>query len=167
MLSLATDQYLPQMERAAVVGFAIGLLLICAYWTYGYFRGRSTASLITSSVSDTTSGRVGLKRSSEPTSATRLNVGISSVDPFNPGLGDSQLPSPPTRDTPWLHRTPSRTEVSTALRAAFPQSGSSRSLRSRTPCRRTSPSPRPAPLASAARGACIASARSRSAPASD
>jgi len=29
------------MERAAVVGFAILLLLICAYWTYGYFRRRS------------------------------------------------------------------------------------------------------------------------------
>jgi hypothetical protein len=29
------------MERAAVVGFAVLLLLICLFWTYGYFRRRS------------------------------------------------------------------------------------------------------------------------------
>ncbi len=29
------------MERAAVVGFTVGLLLICLFWTYGYIRRRS------------------------------------------------------------------------------------------------------------------------------
>jgi len=29
------------MERAAVVGFGILLLLICLFWTYGYLRRRS------------------------------------------------------------------------------------------------------------------------------
>jgi hypothetical protein len=29
------------MERAAVVGFAVVLLLICLYWVYGYVRRRS------------------------------------------------------------------------------------------------------------------------------
>jgi hypothetical protein len=29
------------MEQAAVVGFAIVLLLVCLYWTYGYIRRRS------------------------------------------------------------------------------------------------------------------------------
>jgi len=29
------------MERAAVVGFAVVLLLICLFWTYGYIRRRS------------------------------------------------------------------------------------------------------------------------------
>jgi len=29
------------MERAAVVGFAVLLMLICLFWTYGYFRRRS------------------------------------------------------------------------------------------------------------------------------
>ena len=29
------------MERAAVVGFAILLTLVCLYWTYGYIRRRS------------------------------------------------------------------------------------------------------------------------------
>jgi hypothetical protein len=29
------------MERAAVVGFGVVLLLICVYWTYGYIRRRS------------------------------------------------------------------------------------------------------------------------------
>jgi len=28
------------MERAAVVGFAVALLLICLFWTYGYIRRR-------------------------------------------------------------------------------------------------------------------------------
>jgi len=29
------------MERAAVVGFAVVLLVICLFWTYGYIRRRS------------------------------------------------------------------------------------------------------------------------------
>jgi hypothetical protein len=29
------------MERAAVVGFALVLLVVCLYWTYGYIRRRS------------------------------------------------------------------------------------------------------------------------------
>jgi len=29
------------MERAAVVAFSVGLLLICLFWTYGYIRRRS------------------------------------------------------------------------------------------------------------------------------
>jgi hypothetical protein len=29
------------MLRAAVVGFAVLLILVCAYWTYGYIRRRS------------------------------------------------------------------------------------------------------------------------------
>jgi hypothetical protein len=29
------------MERTAVVGFTIVLLLICAFWIYGYIRRRS------------------------------------------------------------------------------------------------------------------------------
>jgi hypothetical protein len=29
------------MERAAVVGFTVGLLLVCGFWIYGYFRRRS------------------------------------------------------------------------------------------------------------------------------
>jgi uncharacterized membrane protein len=29
------------MVRVAVVGFAVGLLLICLFWTYGYIRRRS------------------------------------------------------------------------------------------------------------------------------
>jgi hypothetical protein len=29
------------MERAAVVGFGIVLLLVCVFWTYGYLRRRS------------------------------------------------------------------------------------------------------------------------------
>jgi Na+-transporting methylmalonyl-CoA/oxaloacetate decarboxylase gamma subunit len=29
------------MERAAAVGFAVLLLLICVYWVYGYIRRRS------------------------------------------------------------------------------------------------------------------------------
>jgi hypothetical protein len=29
------------MERAAVVGFAILLLGVCLFWTYGYIRRRS------------------------------------------------------------------------------------------------------------------------------
>jgi hypothetical protein len=29
------------MERAAVVAFAIVLLLVCLYWTYGYIMRRS------------------------------------------------------------------------------------------------------------------------------
>jgi hypothetical protein len=41
MLSFATNQYLQQMERAAVVAFAVVLLLICLFWTYGYIRRRS------------------------------------------------------------------------------------------------------------------------------
>jgi hypothetical protein len=28
------------MERAAVVGFGIVLLLVCVFWTYGYIRRR-------------------------------------------------------------------------------------------------------------------------------
>jgi len=28
-------------QRAAVVGFAVLLLLVCLYWTYGYIRRRS------------------------------------------------------------------------------------------------------------------------------
>jgi hypothetical protein len=28
------------MERAAVVGFAIFLLAVCLFWTYGYIRKR-------------------------------------------------------------------------------------------------------------------------------
>jgi len=36
------DHYLPEMDqRAAVVGFGILLILVCLYWTYGYFRRRS------------------------------------------------------------------------------------------------------------------------------
>ena len=29
------------MERAAVVGFAILLTLVCLFWTYGYIRRRT------------------------------------------------------------------------------------------------------------------------------
>jgi len=29
------------MLRVAVVGFAVLLILVCAYWTYGYLRRRS------------------------------------------------------------------------------------------------------------------------------
>jgi hypothetical protein len=29
------------MQREAVVVFGIALLLVCLYWTYGYFRRRS------------------------------------------------------------------------------------------------------------------------------
>jgi hypothetical protein len=29
------------MQRAAVVGFSILLLGVCAFWTYGYIRKRS------------------------------------------------------------------------------------------------------------------------------
>jgi hypothetical protein len=29
------------MDRAAAVGFGLGLLLICLFWTYGYVRRRS------------------------------------------------------------------------------------------------------------------------------
>jgi hypothetical protein len=29
------------MDRAAAVGFTIGLLLICLFWIYGYIRRRS------------------------------------------------------------------------------------------------------------------------------
>jgi len=29
------------MERVAVVAFALVLLLVCLFWTYGYFRRRS------------------------------------------------------------------------------------------------------------------------------
>lgn len=29
------------MERAAVVAFAIALLMLCLFWTYGYFRRRT------------------------------------------------------------------------------------------------------------------------------
>jgi len=29
------------MERVAVVAFALLLLLVCLFWTYGYFRRRS------------------------------------------------------------------------------------------------------------------------------
>jgi hypothetical protein len=29
------------MERAVVVGFSVGLLLICLFWIYGYIRRRS------------------------------------------------------------------------------------------------------------------------------
>jgi hypothetical protein len=29
------------MERVAVVGFAVVLLLVCLYWTFGYLRRRS------------------------------------------------------------------------------------------------------------------------------
>jgi hypothetical protein len=29
------------MQRAAVVGFGVFLLLICVFWTYGYIRRRS------------------------------------------------------------------------------------------------------------------------------
>jgi hypothetical protein len=29
------------MERAAVVGFGIVLLVVCVFWTYGYLRRRS------------------------------------------------------------------------------------------------------------------------------
>jgi len=29
------------MERVAVVGFTLGLLLVCLFWAYGYFRRRT------------------------------------------------------------------------------------------------------------------------------
>lgn len=29
------------MERVAVVGFGVVLLLVCVFWTYGYIRRRS------------------------------------------------------------------------------------------------------------------------------
>lgn len=29
------------MERWAVVAFGLALLLLCLYWTYGYYRRRS------------------------------------------------------------------------------------------------------------------------------
>src|SRR5579859_258473 len=45
--------------------------------SFGLVEGRSTVSLITSSVSLTTCGRVARNRSSDPTSATLLNEGIS------------------------------------------------------------------------------------------
>jgi len=41
MPSLATDQYLPEMEKAAAVAFGLGLLLLCLFWAYGYIRRRS------------------------------------------------------------------------------------------------------------------------------
>jgi len=41
MESFGIDHYLPQMERVAAVGFGIGLLVVCLFWTYGYFRKRS------------------------------------------------------------------------------------------------------------------------------
>ena len=41
MESFGIHHYLPQMERTAVVGFAVFLVLICLFWTYGYIRRRS------------------------------------------------------------------------------------------------------------------------------
>jgi uncharacterized membrane protein len=29
------------MERFLVVGFTVGLLLVCLFWAYGYFRRRT------------------------------------------------------------------------------------------------------------------------------
>jgi hypothetical protein len=29
------------MERVLVVGFTVGLLLVCLFWAYGYFRRRT------------------------------------------------------------------------------------------------------------------------------
>ncbi len=29
------------MERALVVGFGVALLLVCVFWTYGYFRRKT------------------------------------------------------------------------------------------------------------------------------
>jgi hypothetical protein len=29
------------MERALVVGFGVALLLVCIFWTYGYFRRKT------------------------------------------------------------------------------------------------------------------------------
>jgi hypothetical protein len=29
------------VQQAAVVAFGVGLLLLCLFWTYGYFRRRS------------------------------------------------------------------------------------------------------------------------------
>ena len=34
-------QYLPEMERWAVVAFGAVLVLVCAFWIYGYFRRRT------------------------------------------------------------------------------------------------------------------------------
>ena len=34
-------QYLPEMERWAVVAFGGVLVLVCAFWIYGYFRRRT------------------------------------------------------------------------------------------------------------------------------
>jgi len=39
--SCSRTSHTSAMERAAVVGFAVLLLLICLFWTYGYFRRRS------------------------------------------------------------------------------------------------------------------------------
>jgi len=41
MDSFPTDQYLQEMERVAAVGFTVGLLLVCLFWAYGYFRRRT------------------------------------------------------------------------------------------------------------------------------
>src|SRR4029077_15880060 len=41
MDSFPTHQYLQEMEKAAVVGFTLALLLICLFWAYGYFRRRT------------------------------------------------------------------------------------------------------------------------------
>jgi hypothetical protein len=35
------DQYLPEMERALVVGFGAALVLVCLFWIYGYLRRRA------------------------------------------------------------------------------------------------------------------------------
>jgi len=29
------------VEQPAAIGFSIGLLLVCSFWIYGYFRRRS------------------------------------------------------------------------------------------------------------------------------
>jgi hypothetical protein len=35
------DHYLPEMQHWAVIGFGVALLLVCLFWTYGYFRRKS------------------------------------------------------------------------------------------------------------------------------
>jgi hypothetical protein len=35
------DQYLQEMQKAEVVALGAVLILICLFWTYGYFRRRS------------------------------------------------------------------------------------------------------------------------------
>ena len=41
MESFAIAHTFTAMEQVAAVAFAVVLLLVCLFWTYGYFRRRS------------------------------------------------------------------------------------------------------------------------------